>query len=123
MTNPGQNEFKAMPLPAGIWTMNLNGTLQQLNITAVDSAGNMTGLLTSTFDTAVSGFWDEVSQKLSFVSSLANQSYAAFLFQDTFRMPGISGSVVFTLVGSFQDFALLSSDRLAFGWYAQIGLT
>jgi hypothetical protein len=112
-----------MPLPTGIWTMNLNGTLQQLNITAVDSAGNMTGVLTSTFDTVVSGFWDEVSQKLSFASSLAGQSYAAFLFQDTFRMPGISGAVVFTLVGSFQAFGLLSSDRLAFGWYAQIGLT
>jgi hypothetical protein len=105
-----------------MWTINLNGTLQQLNIAAVDSAGNMAGvLLTPPTESEVSGFWDEVSQKLSFVS--ISQSFAGFLFQDQFRMPGISGAVVFTLVGNFQDFGVGSSDRLAFGWYAQIGAT
>ena len=110
-----------MPIPTGIWTINMSGTLNQLNIAFVDPAGNMSGaLLTPTASTAISGFWDELSQKLSF-ASVAQQSFEGFLFQDRFRMPGLSGASVFTLVGSFQDFGGGSSDRLAFGWYAQIG--
>jgi len=117
-----RNELKAMPLTTGTWSININGTLAQINIESVDSAGNLTGTLKfSTETTGVSGFWDELSQKVTFFLADQSQAYTGFLFQDRFRMPGLTGSVVFTLAGTYQDFANGSTDRLAFGWYAQIG--
>lgn len=113
-----------MPLPTGTWTINLNGRVLQLIVSAVDALGNMSGSLAiAAVNTPVSGFWDEVAQKLSFSLAVNPQSFTGFLFQDQFRMPGLTGSTVFTLVGSFQDFTVTSGDRLVFGWYAQIGAT
>ena len=109
-----------MPLQTGTWTTNSAGSLGKLTITSVDTQGN----LSASFDGAehaIGGFWDEAAQKITFHDVLGQQVYTGFLFRDTFRMPGITGSTVFTLAGHFTDFTA-SADKPIFGWYAQIGV-
>jgi hypothetical protein len=115
-----------MPLETGTWTINENGTVDHLTITGVDVAGNVSGTL---FAAPISGFWNEVLQKLTFIwpspeiLGQPEKLYTGFLFTDQFRMPGIKGGTVFTLAGYFTAFATGtdSVDRSTFGWYAQIG--
>lgn len=106
-----------MPLQTGTWSTNSNGSLGKLTIASVDTQGNLTGSFNVAAN-AINGFWDEAAQKISF--SVGQQAYTGFLFQDTFRMPGIAGSTVFALAGHFTDFTA-SADKPIFGWYAQIG--
>ena len=100
----------------------------------MDAAGNFVGTLTfNGVSSPASGFWDEISQKLMFVEKISgagilqqpSRAYTGFLFGDQFRMPGLSGSVVFTLAGSFEIFQDTggTADRPVFGWYAQISAT
>ena len=102
--------------------MNSNGRLGQLTISSVDTTGNVAGTF---FGHPITGFWDEVTQKLSFTANGPPfiGAYAGFLFQDQFREPGIQGSTVFTIAGHFIVTTPLggSADRPTFGWYAQIG--
>ncbi|MFY9883986.1 MAG: hypothetical protein WAL67_02610 [Candidatus Cybelea sp.] len=119
-----------MPLQTGTWKINAGGTVGQLVITSVDGLGNVTGSLTSGFagikSVSIAGIWDEVAQRLMLVVNTllsGAQTYTGFLFKDSLRMPGVTGSVVFTLVGSFQVFSLpATTDQFEFGWYAQIGV-
>jgi len=119
-----------MPLQTGSWKINSNGNLGQLNIAGVDTVGHVTGSLA--FGTSepgtIAGFWDEISGKLSFVVTAFSglgTSYVGFLFQDQFRMPGITGSGVSTLAGYFHVWSgsipAGSGDKPILGWYAQIG--
>jgi len=116
-----------MPLETGKWTINENGTVDQLTIINVDVAGSVSGTL---FGAPISGFWNEASQKLTFVSptpenlAQGEKLYTGFLFTDQFRMPGVRGGTVFTLAGYFTAFGTgtASVDRPTFGWYAQIGV-
>ena len=123
-----------MPLQAGTWSINANGSLGQLVVTSADAAGNFAGTLTlNGVSSPASGFWDEISQKLMFVETITSagvllkpsRAYTGFLFRDQFRMPGLTGSVVFTLAGSFEIFQDTggTADRPVFGWYAQISAT
>lgn len=121
-----------MPLETGTWTINANGTLGQLVIAGVDPAGNVTGNIdipgVMTFP--IMGFWSEASQRIVFsllslsVSGPLNVAYTGFLFRDQLRMPGITGSIVFTLVGCFEAFQGSGGtpQKFLFGWYAQIGV-
>ena len=118
-----------MPLEVGTWTINENGTVSQLAITNVDTAGNVSGILAGA---QIAGFWNELSQKLTFHwtqtppgGGIAPQKlYTGFLFKDSFRVPGIRGGTVFTLAGyvAIAGIQPQTLDRLIFGWYAQIGL-
>ncbi len=117
-----------MPLETGTWTINQNGSVGQLTITSVDTAGNVRGTL---FGALISGFWNEVSQKLTFISAVPSPPnpaqeasvYTGYLFADQFRIPGIKGGTVFTLAGYVAVFqAAVSAERPTFGWYAQIGV-
>jgi hypothetical protein len=120
-----------MPLQTGTWKINAGGTVGQLAITGVDGQGNVTGTLTSGFagikSASIAGIWDEAAQRLMLVVNTllsGAQTYTGFLFKDSLRMPGITGSVVFTLVGSFQVFSPpATTDQFEFGWYAQIGVS
>jgi hypothetical protein len=123
-----------MPLPTGAWMMNSNGNAGTLIIDAVDLHGNLTDLNGNSTGALrllgglpspgeIRGFWDEASQKLTFLTiGGPGDAYTGFLFQDQFRMPGITGSVVFTLAGYFESFQKGTADRPVFGWYAQIGV-
>ncbi|MBV8364445.1 MAG: hypothetical protein JO033_01095 [Acidobacteriaceae bacterium] len=119
-----------MPLPIGDWRINSSGVLGTLSIAKADTAGNVFGTLSSsgfkTPSVAVLGFWDELTAKLTFMASGAvsannTRTYTGFLFPDKHRMPGIEGGSVSTLVGFYEDFTSATTDRIAFGWYAQIG--
>jgi hypothetical protein len=122
----------AMPLQTGTWKINAGGTLGELVIAGVDGQGNVTGTLTSGFagikSASIGGTWDEAAQRLILVVNTlltGAQTYTGFLFKDSLRMPGITGSVVFTLVGSFQVFSSPpgTADQFEFGWYAQVGVS
>ena len=107
-----------MPLPIGTWTANVAGGVGPLVITKADPS--VTGTL---FGKSLIGVWDETAQKLSFCindpSVNLKELYTGFLFQDQFRMPGIIGGTVFTLVGPLTNILARPENR---SWYAQIGL-
>jgi hypothetical protein len=122
-----------MPLQVGTWTMNVGGTVTQLQILKVDSQGN--GLANIGADPALAvsllAVWDEDSQKLMLLSSA--QIFVGYLFTDTVNLTGVTGSVLFTLVGSAESFRLDQNQatqqigqptarRSTLGWYAQIGV-
>jgi|SRR5215475_15813318 len=113
-----------MPLPIGSWSINLEGAIGQLVISAVDAAGKVTGTLNGT---SIFGFWTETSQRLTFWSG--TRVFTANLFADVFRMPGVTGANVHTLAGSstVTPTATLATAatvrRPTSGWYAQIGTT
>jgi hypothetical protein len=111
-----------MPLQTGTWSLNSNGSLGQLTISAVDTSGVVTGSLAISGDppVTISGFWDENSARLSF--SAGASAYTGFVSQDQFRMPGITGAVVFMLTGFVQKSVGASADKNIFGWYAEIGV-
>ena len=123
-----------MPLPTGGWTINSNGNQGTLLIGAVDPHGKLVDS-SGNFSSAlripggppgpgeIRGFWDEGSQKLTFMTiDGPPDAYTGFLFQDSFRMPGITGGVGYTLTGYFESFRKGTADRPLFGWYAQIGV-
>ena len=50
-----------MPLQIGAWTLNANGTLGQLTIDSVDTAGVLNGSLDLNGENRqIEGFWDEI---------------------------------------------------------------
>ena len=109
-----------MPLQTGLWKINVNATISWLEIDSVDVSGNVTGNL---FGFLIFGFWDEISQRLTFTHDRSSTAYPGFLFSDQNRMPGIIGGSVFTLAGVCTSLTqnAASADRHTFGWYAQIG--
>jgi hypothetical protein len=131
-----------MPLETGTWMIIANGQSGQLIISSVVSSGNLSGTMyvpgvTPGEPSTIQGFWDETSQKITFgLTDVLNvfQVYTGFLFQDRFRITGVTGSVVFTLAGCFQTFTVqgsigslvgsvaVTARRHTFGWYAQIGV-
>jgi len=121
-----RRHLKAMPLPTGHWTLMNDGIRGDLWIQSVDISGNLAGTwsLLGGDSYTILGYWDEVAQKLLFFAH--NSVYTGFLFQDGSRMPGLTGSIVFTLVGYFINSSAspgisASPDRHSFGWLAQIG--
>jgi hypothetical protein len=117
-----------MPLPVGIWKMNINGRELDFNIQLVQE-GTVTSVLLG--ETQI-GFWDEVSQTITFgcTRQLALPPLAVFkgyLFRSP-ENPAPGRDVVATLAGSVQVGAggffeanlIASSRRNVFGWFAQI---
>lgn len=113
-----------MPLQTGTWKISSNGILGSLVIDTVDIQGNVQGTLAAGGSDPISpiaGFWDELSAKLTFITTKVYlASYTGYLSTDQFRMPGVSGGIVSTLTGYYERLGS-TADRIAFGWYAQIG--
>lgn len=105
-----------MPLQIGIWNINTNGTVDQLQINGVDVNGNVAGTLAAL---QITGFWDEITQRLMFTDGIS--AYSGFMFSDQNRMPGIIGGNVLTLAGCYTSSGA-AADQYTFGWYAQIGM-
>jgi hypothetical protein len=123
-----------MPLPTGIWKMNLNG--KELNFLIASIQG---GIFSAQFlDQNQTGFWDEVSQTITFGVSdgqgglAAVAAFKGYLFRSP-EDPAPGRDVIATLAGSVQvssvqvstgPFAkanlISSSRRNVFGWFAQI---
>jgi hypothetical protein len=75
-----------MPLQLGIWSLNSNGSLGQLTITAADTSGNVSGTLSIGGDLfgPISGLWDENSARLTF--SVGDFAYTGFLCPPSLRL-------------------------------------
>ena len=123
-----------MPLPTGTWIASFAGSAVRLAITSVEPSGMVSGQVLNTGN-PVSGAWDEDGQKLTFVvlptAALRAATLVAtgYLFTDPVNLTGVVGSVVFTLAGQIEYYALddffglnPTARRAAFGWYAQIGV-
>lgn len=107
----------AMELQTGVWNINGNGFTGNLNITAIDAEGNITG---DVFGNAIQGFWDRTSQRIMFIrtpdaDSSYNQVYTGYLFYTP-----TTGK--YTLAGYFEAFTGTgaTSSRNVFGWYAEV---
>jgi hypothetical protein len=119
-----------MPLPTGTWKMNVNGKELDFTIQSVQEGG-FSALLLGQSQT---GFWDEVSQTITFGFTKGEQGgvttaavFKGYLFRSP-ENPEPGRDVVATLAGSVQvsvgSFAganlITSSRRNVFGWLAQI---
>jgi hypothetical protein len=121
-----------MALPTGIWNANINGFESPLQVNAPNQSGVLTVVFSSVeFD----GYWDEVSQTITFALTLALDHperpvvgvFKGFLFR-TPPNPSPGQDVVATLAGfvqvttgSHQNPGLsATSKRNVFGWFAQV---
>jgi hypothetical protein len=68
-----------MPLQAGTWTLNINGSMNEFTI-AVGSAGNVSGTLGLATPLIVNGFWDETAQKITMISALVGGGQAVQIY-------------------------------------------
>lgn len=124
-----------MPLPAGSWKANLNGTVVDLTIGGVNPQG-MVPVTLLTVNTQ--GFWNEVAQSLSIglvvnfgggVGTGIVSIFEACLFRSP-PNPQAGQDVTATLAGTFRVTAgtvnpgafpaIPTSRREVFGWYAQL---
>ena len=121
-----------MPLPLGNWKINVNGKESILNISSVDQSG----VLILAFQGAPNfgGFWDEVSQTITFSYASTSQGQPTIgIFKGyLFRSPSdaVEGQdLTATLTGFLQTnegtiqtgfIPIGSSRRNIFGWMAQI---
>ncbi len=116
-----------MALVTGTWTINANGFIGELTIASVDAQGNLTGTV---FGNQILGFWDEPSQKITFLRVInpadpsTLQIYTGYLFSGGENL-NPEGNVPFYLTGSFEAFAGTGgvAHRVLYGWYARVGLT
>ena len=96
-----------MALLTGTWSMNGNGHLGQLIINSVDAQGKLNGTV---YGQAIEGFWDDRSQKITFIRVTSTtdpsrlQIYTGFQFK-TPPNPGGGQNFSYTLSGYFEAFA------------------
>lgn len=112
----------ADPLPCNAWGFDGNGFAGTLFVN-VDAFGNVTGSLTGgSFNESITGFFDDASNKLTFIRIPGNpaitgqyQIYTGYLITpaDDFRFTGALG-------GSFEAFqgTAATASRSVFGWFA-----
>jgi hypothetical protein len=122
-----------MANPTGTWQVNGNGFRGELVIAAVDAAGNLNGTI---YGDAISGFWDETTQRIFFSRNLnpndptALQVFTGYHFdanQSLFpKGPAVSPPAppfqFRMLTGDFVAFAGGGgvASRPAYGWMARI---
>jgi len=104
--------------------MNVGGTVTKLQIVSLDPQGNVAATIGANPSLAV---WDEDSQKLMLLSF--GQLFFGYLFTDKINLTGVTGTVLFTLVGSAESFredlnpiGQPTLNHSTLGWYAQIGV-
>ena len=122
MTLVASGAASAQTLPTIVWPINANGFEGQLNIASVDAQGNLRGML---YGEPIFGFWDEASQKITFmrITDPADPStfpiYTGFLFRDQKRPD--RPNLVYTLTGLFEAFQGTGAvaQRVPYGWFAQ----
>jgi hypothetical protein len=119
-----------MPLPAGRWKINVNGTEGELNIDAVpNQQGQISGDILSK---GFKGMWDETSQSITIIVVLTPGDFGTIALYKGYLSrtppnPEPGRDVVAILAGSVQvnegngfPPARASSRRNIFGWFAQI---
>jgi hypothetical protein len=113
-----KKERKFMAIPNGLWKINANGFSGTLLIGGADTQGNLSE--SSVFDNAISGFWDETSQKLTFIRVLSSDNPLTSQIYTGYLIPPPSGQHTRALAGSFEAFrdAGGTAQRTLFGWFA-----
>jgi len=109
-----------MPLAISTWQVNSNGTIGTLQITRADPDGAVAG---SMFNNPIAGWWDEASQKLSFVRTInpndpeTFQIYTGHLYK--FQVES-NPQLLQRISGHFEAFRGTGGGaaRSRFGWYA-----
>jgi hypothetical protein len=114
-----------MPLPVGVWKIDANGVVGNMEIDSVDGHGNITGTLTidAPHKDGLAGFWNEASQSIIFQRLMDDagptfQLYSGYLFRD----PLNNAANPYSLAGYFEAFGPNSgatAQRPVYGWYAQ----
>jgi|SRR5919108_2789899 hypothetical protein len=111
-----------MSLHIGSWSINANGFEGELKVTAIDAQGNLSG---TGFDNEILGFWDETSQKITFMrledpsNPSTFQIYTGYQFSNP--LPDQDG-LIHTLAGSFEGFKGTggTAQRSVIGWFARV---
>ena len=116
---PTQIECSDLTLKPGVWKINGNGFIGDLDIGSINNDGTLAGTLTMRNEPTheITGFWDDISKKITFIRAInlndpsSFQIYTGYLFCN----PG-----VYSLAGSFEAFAGsgASAQRSIYGWYA-----
>lgn len=114
-----------MTLPLGNWDIDGNGFRGTLTINGVDAAGNLNASIVFESPEAQQaiGFWDEASQKITFVRVInqddpsANQIYTGFRFDN--ERDHLTDRT-HTLTGYFEAFQGTGAvaSRVLYGWVA-----
>lgn len=108
-----------MAAPIGTWNINANGFSGTLSIQQVDAQGNLSA--SSVFGNDILGFWDESSQKLTFIR-LSNPALpSTFQIYTGYLMPPQPDTIL-ALAGSFEAFPGTggTAQQSLFGWFATI---
>lgn len=108
-----------MALPTGSWNLVANGFDGTLQIDSIGPGGELGG---SVFGQAITGFWDEGSQVITFMRVPPEASGNASVIQ-VYRGAFFQQGSIGTLSGLFLAFAGTggTAARSEFGWFAQIG--
>jgi hypothetical protein len=101
----------------GTWRINGNGYDGVLSVQQVDNRGQL--INATVYGNAIIGFWDDVSQKLSFIrmtdprNPKTSQVYTGYMMEH-------QGNGGLALAGSFEAFqgTGASAQRVVYGWYA-----
>lgn len=110
-----------MANPRGPWHINGNGYSGLLWIEGVDSQGNLISN-SSVYGNPIMGFWDEPSQKLTFMRVINPGDPSTFQIYTGYLMTSqADGSLAFA--GSFEAFQGTGAiaQRVIYGWYALPG--
>lgn len=115
-----------MALQHGSWNIDGNGYRGKLNIGIPDPQGNLVNS-NVVYDggpvETVTGFWDDVSKKITFIREISldtpaiNQIYTGFLLDNR-----STGDRTYILTGYYEAFqgSGAVAQRVLYGWYATI---
>jgi hypothetical protein len=135
------------PMPTGIWDINSNGLPGKLNITSIDSQGNLQGTISlypynaSSINQIITGYVDVGSGKVMFIREIGGPTsrdievYTGYIFGNVIAdcITGTGPSSCFDymqMAGTFESFyhsangtseligTFPDAHRNAFGWYA-----
>jgi hypothetical protein len=127
-----------VPLPTGVWRINVNGFTGELTLDAPDPTNGSTHgqLSLPSLAALIRGGWDEASQRLTFslVQPMPDggvqflpQFFRGLLFRTPFSDSGTGQDIQWTLVGSVYEPVLNgdlgftgSARRNEFGWHATL---
>lgn len=106
--------------PIGTWDINSNGFWEILSIQAIDPQGNLgESSVLSDHSDPILGFWDEGSQKITFMRLINQNDPSTFqIFTGYLMVTQADGSLA--LAGSFEAFqgTGATAQRVIYGWYA-----
>ena len=115
-------EFANAILPTGTWKINGNSFRGDLVITSVDGSGKLTGTIYG--GQSIIGFWDEASQKITFMRLINPADPSTFQIFTGYLFSNCATDCLHTLAGSFEAFAGsgATAQRTVYGWFAQISI-